>query len=58
MGDPRPEDPEMTAAEQAEHLRPTGNGPTATDEATALEAEFGKPDGDGVYGAPEGGDAA
>lgn len=57
MGDPRPEDPEMTAAEQAEHLRDTGNGPTADDEAVLLEGEFGKPDDDGVY-APEGGDAA
>ncbi|MFD6490689.1 hypothetical protein [Streptomyces sp. NPDC060188] len=58
MGDPRPEDPEMTAAEQAEHLRDTGNGPTANDEAVLLEAEFGKPEVDGAYGAPEGGDAA
>lgn len=58
MGDHRPEDPEMSAEEQAAHLRPTGNGPTDTSEAAVLEAEFGEPDGDGVYGAPEGGGAA
>lgn len=60
MGDPRPEDPEMTPARQAEHLRRTGNGPTVTDEAALLEGEFGEPDSEGAYGAPHtnGGDAA
>lgn len=58
MGDPRPENPEMSADEQAAHLRPTGNGPTATDEEALLAAEFGAPNADGIYGTPEGGDAA
>jgi hypothetical protein len=53
MGDPRPDTPDMDADEQARHLRPTGNGPTVDDEQTILAAEFGAPDANGTYGAPQ-----
>lgn len=58
MGDPRPDNPTMDAEEQAQHLRPTGNGPTVQDEEAILAAEFGEPNADGIYGAPEDGDDA
>ncbi|WP_420032218.1 hypothetical protein ACN2WE_04990 [Streptomyces sp. cg28] len=58
MGDPRPEQPDMTPEQQAQHLRPTGNGPTVQNEEAVLAEEFGEPNADGIYGAPECGDAA
>jgi hypothetical protein len=60
MGDPRPDTPDMDAKEQARHIRPTGNGPTVQNEEALLAEEFGAPNADGIYGAPQhdGGDAA
>jgi hypothetical protein len=49
----RPDTPDMSPEDQAKHLIRTGNGPTDTDEATVLENEFGAPNSDGVYGAPD-----
>jgi hypothetical protein len=60
MRDPRPEQSDMTPDEQARHLRPTGNGPTVDNEEALLADEFGEPDANGIYGAPQnnGGDPA
>jgi len=43
-------------ADQAALVRETGNGATEDDELETLEALYGPPDADGVYG-PRGGDA-
>lgn len=48
----RPIDPRLSPQDQAQYLTETGNGPTSSDEAAVLEAEFGAPDTHGVYGAP------
>ncbi|MEV7034645.1 hypothetical protein AB0N99_30990 [Streptomyces sp. NPDC093272] len=55
----RPTEPE-SPEDQAKHLIRTNNGPTVTDEASILADEFGDPNTDGVYGAPDqdGGEAA
>lgn len=41
----------------ASQLRETGNSPDVSYEEAALEALFGPPDADGVYGRPEASDA-
>ncbi|QBI56766.1 hypothetical protein [Streptomonospora litoralis] len=56
MTDPRPIPPDgdITQEEQAAVLRRTDNGPSEPDEEALLAAEFGQPDENGVYGAPQG----
>nr|WSS66723.1 hypothetical protein OG284_36875 [Streptomyces sp. NBC_01177] len=43
---------------QAQHLQPTGNGPTVNDEQALLAAEFGDPDAAGFYARPDQDDTA
>ncbi|MEV8349071.1 hypothetical protein ACFVTT_15560 [Streptomyces niveus] len=38
---------------QAQHLQPTGNGPTVDDEQALLAAEHGEPDAAGFFTRPD-----
>ncbi|GGX01841.1 hypothetical protein [Streptomyces chryseus] len=45
----RPVEGEPDQEQQAQLIRPTGNGPTVDDEQQLLAARFGDPDMSGVY---------
>lgn len=62
MREERPATDDLSQDEQAALLVPTGNGRSIENEEQLLFVEFGAPDENGVYGAPEadeaeGGDA-